>query len=129
MAMMLARRKLQEVVVALGARAMCTSMVAGPEAVQLPDLPYDFSALEPHISGEIMELHHSKHHKAYVDNYNKALEQWQAAHEKQDSTSVPALASALHFNGGGSHRSSTPLYSVTVFPSRVSIRVAARNGK
>ena len=34
----------------------------------LPDLDYDFAALEPHISGEIMELHHGKHHKAYVDD-------------------------------------------------------------
>ena len=40
----------------------------------LPDLPYDYSALEPHMSARIMELHHDKHHKAYVDNGNKLLE-------------------------------------------------------
>ena len=40
----------------------------------LPDLPYDYGALAPHISGEIMELHHDKHHAAYVTNLNKALE-------------------------------------------------------
>src|SRR5690606_19956848 len=39
----------------------------------LPDLPYDYGALEPHISGKIMELHHSKHHKTYVDGANTAL--------------------------------------------------------
>lgn len=41
----------------------------------LPELPYDYSALEPHISGKIMELHHSKHHQAYVTGANTALEQ------------------------------------------------------
>jgi Fe-Mn family superoxide dismutase len=39
----------------------------------LPDLAYDYAALEPHISARIMELHHSKHHKAYVDGANNAL--------------------------------------------------------
>ena len=43
---------------------------------QLPDLPYDFNALEPVISAEIMELHYTKHHKAYVSNLNKALEKY-----------------------------------------------------
>ena len=41
----------------------------------LPDLPYDYAALEPHISGKIMELHHDKHHAAYVTGANTALEQ------------------------------------------------------
>lgn len=40
----------------------------------LPDLPYDFGALEPVISAEIMKLHHSKHHAAYVNNLNVAEE-------------------------------------------------------
>lgn len=101
MALALIRRKFVGVAPGLGARAMCSPTVAGPEPVTLPELPYAYSALEPHISGEIMELHHSKHHKTYVNNYNKALEQWQAAHERHDSASVPAVASALHFNGGG----------------------------
>ena len=43
---------------------------------QLPDLPYDFGALEPYISGDIMKLHHSKHHNTYVNNFNAALEQY-----------------------------------------------------
>ena len=38
----------------------------------LPDLPYDYNALEPVISAEIMQLHHSKHHQAYINNYNIA---------------------------------------------------------
>jgi Fe-Mn family superoxide dismutase len=40
----------------------------------LPDLPYDFAALEPHVDEQTMRIHHGKHHQAYVDNANKALE-------------------------------------------------------
>lgn len=40
----------------------------------LPDLPYDYNALEPVITAEIMQLHHSKHHQTYVNNYNVAEE-------------------------------------------------------
>ena len=47
----------------------------------LPDLPYDYSALEPHISGRIMELHHDKHHANYVAGTNAALEKLAAARE------------------------------------------------
>ena len=43
-------------------------------AFSLPDLPYPFDALEPHIDARTMEIHHGKHHQAYVDNANKALE-------------------------------------------------------
>jgi Fe-Mn family superoxide dismutase len=43
-------------------------------AYELPDLPYDYGALAPHISGEIMELHHDKHHATYVKGLNTALE-------------------------------------------------------
>jgi Fe-Mn family superoxide dismutase len=41
---------------------------------ELPDLPYDYAALEPHIDARTMEIHHGKHHQAYVDNANKALD-------------------------------------------------------
>jgi Fe-Mn family superoxide dismutase len=41
---------------------------------QLPDLPYDYSALEPHIDAQTMEIHHTKHHKTYVDKLNAAIE-------------------------------------------------------
>jgi Fe-Mn family superoxide dismutase len=50
----------------------------------LPDLPYDYGALEPHISGQIIELHHDKHHAAYVAGANTALEKLEEMREKGD---------------------------------------------
>ena len=50
----------------------------------LPDLPYDYAALEPHITGEILELHHDKHHAAYVKGANDTLEQLAEARDKGD---------------------------------------------
>lgn len=69
--------------------------------VQLPDLPYDFNAIEPVVSAEIMQLHHDKHHAAYVKNYNAALEQYTDAEAKNDVAKMISLQSALKFNGGG----------------------------
>ena len=43
-------------------------------AIELPALPYDRTALEPHISGETIDFHYGKHHKTYVDNLNKMIE-------------------------------------------------------
>lgn len=68
---------------------------------QVPDLPYDFNALEPVISAEIMELHYSKHHKGYVTNLNAALEKYHEAESKNEVASMIALQSAIKFNGGG----------------------------
>jgi Fe-Mn family superoxide dismutase len=67
----------------------------------LPDLPYDYSALEPHISGKIMELHHGMHHAAYVKGANSALEQLDEIREKEDFARVGALERALAFNLSG----------------------------
>ena len=71
------------------------------QSYQLPDLPYDFNALEPVISAEIMELHYSKHHKAYVTNLNSALEKYAEAESKKNIEEMIALESAIKFNGGG----------------------------
>jgi Fe-Mn family superoxide dismutase len=68
---------------------------------KLPDLPYDYGALEPHISGAIMQLHHDKHHKAYVDGANKTLEQLAEARQRQDFTHIAALEKALAFHVSG----------------------------
>jgi Fe-Mn family superoxide dismutase len=67
----------------------------------LPDLPYDFGALEPHISGKIMELHHGKHHAAYVKNANTVLDQLDEARQKDDFARLAALEKALAFNLSG----------------------------
>ncbi|XP_068088136.1 superoxide dismutase [Mn], mitochondrial isoform X2 [Hyperolius riggenbachi] len=67
----------------------------------LPDLSYDFGALEPHISAEIMKIHHSKHHAAYVNNLNIAEEKYAEAVAKGDVTTQISLQPALKFNGGG----------------------------
>jgi len=67
----------------------------------LPDLPYDYAALEPHISAKIMQLHHDRHHKAYVDGANTALEKLAAARESGDFANVPKLEKDLAFNLGG----------------------------
>ena len=68
---------------------------------ELPQLPYDFNALEPVISAEIMELHYTKHHQGYVNKLNEALEKYQAAESKNDVAAMIALQSAIKFNGGG----------------------------
>ncbi|WP_169165244.1 superoxide dismutase [Cellulomonas taurus] len=67
----------------------------------LPDLPYDYAALEPHISGRIMELHHDKHHATYVAGANTALEKLAAARESGDFGAVAGLEKNLAFNLGG----------------------------
>lgn len=67
----------------------------------LPDLPYDYNALEPVISAEIMQLHHSKHHATYVNNLNATLEQLDEAESKQDIERMLKLHSSLKFNHGG----------------------------
>ena len=67
----------------------------------LPDLPYDYAALEPHISGRIMELHHDKHHAAYVAGANTALEQLAESRECGNLGSVNLLEKNLAFNLGG----------------------------
>lgn len=67
----------------------------------LPDLPYDYNALEPTISAEIMQIHHSKHHATYVTNLNVAEEKLAEAHAKKDVSAIITLGSALKFNGGG----------------------------
>jgi len=77
------------------------STAGGVAAYNLPELPYSYSALEPVISGQIMELHHAKHHAAYVTNLNNALEQYAAAESKRDLQKMISLQSAINFNGGG----------------------------
>ncbi|KAI9025218.1 Manganese/iron superoxide dismutase [Phycomyces nitens] len=69
--------------------------------VTLPELPYAYEALEPYVSGEIMKIHHSKHHQAYVNGFNAAEEKLEGAFRANDLTQQLALQNALKFNGGG----------------------------
>ena len=77
-------------------------------AHELPALPYDFNALEPHIDARTMEIHHDKHHNAYVTNLNKALEgQGELASMSIEelcskiATAPESVRAALCNNGGG----------------------------
>lgn len=67
----------------------------------LPDLPYQYHELEPYISADIMELHHSKHHQTYVNNLNVANEALQEAIHAGDVTKQIQLNNGIKFNGGG----------------------------
>lgn len=77
-------------------------------AFELPELPYDYNALEPHIDEETMRLHHDKHHATYVKNANAALEKHPELAEKsveellKDIDSVPEdIRTAIRNNAGG----------------------------
>jgi Fe-Mn family superoxide dismutase len=67
----------------------------------LPDLPYDFGALEPHYSAEVLELHHDKHHAAYVKGANETLEKLQVARQLEDFDAIVGLEKSLAFNVSG----------------------------
>jgi len=68
---------------------------------RLPDLPYDPGALEPHLSGRIMELHHDKHHRAYVEGANETIEKLIEARRTHDFAQIAALEKRLAFNVSG----------------------------
>ena len=75
----------------------------------LPEMPYAYDALAPHIDAQTMEIHHTKHHQAYTDKLNAALEACPADIQEKDIldilsdiNSVPeAQRGAVNFNGGG----------------------------
>jgi Fe-Mn family superoxide dismutase len=67
----------------------------------LPDLPYDYSALEPHYSGELLELHHGKHHAAYVSGANATLDKLAEAREKKNFSALNQLQKSLAFHVSG----------------------------
>jgi Fe-Mn family superoxide dismutase len=75
---------------------------------QLPPLPYDFAALEPHIDTQTMQIHHGKHHAAYVNNLNAAVEKHPSLQSRSAEDLITSLASvpedvrtAVRNNGGG----------------------------
>jgi Fe-Mn family superoxide dismutase len=67
----------------------------------LPDLPYDYAALEPHYSAKMLELHHDKHHAAYVKGLNDTMDQLSEARDKGDFSSIVGLEKSHAFNLSG----------------------------
>jgi len=115
------RRAIKTTVLAAAAVALATPRAhtqspppaAGPEPFTLPPLPYPFDALEPHIDARTMEIHHDKHHQAYVTNLNKAV----AGHPHLAKQTVEELVAhvsslpepvraAIQNNGGGHYNHS-----------------------
>lgn len=70
-------------------------------AYSLPDLPFDHADLEPHLSARILEIHHGKHHQAYVDGANATLEKLAAARDANDYSTIVGLERTLAFNVSG----------------------------
>src|SRR5258705_3697112 len=85
-----------------------TDRRGGRMAHELPNFPYDFAALEPHIDAQTMQIHHGKHHQAYVNNLNAALDKHPELHNKsldellRGINTVPEdIRTAVRNNGGG----------------------------
>ena len=68
---------------------------------ELPELPYDYSALEPHYSAEVLELHHDKHHKAYVDGANTTFAKLSDARDSGDFGTINQLEKNMAFHLSG----------------------------
>src|SRR5271155_4563447 len=80
---------------------------------ELPPLPYDKAALEPHIDAETMKIHHDRHHKAYVDNLNKAIAGTPLAGKSIEA--ILAMGSQLKpavVNNGGGHANHTLFWEI-----------------
>ena len=87
-------------------------------AFELPPLPYEYSALEPHIDTQTMQIHHDKHHAAYVTNLNKALESAAGLAGKSineilaDLSAVPDNVRQAVINNGGGHYNHTMFWEI-----------------
>jgi Fe-Mn family superoxide dismutase len=68
---------------------------------ELPDLPYDYSALEPFLSEEILHIHHDKHHAGYVNALNEAERKVRGAQQASDFAAIRTLCAELAFNYSG----------------------------
>jgi len=80
------------------------AMAAGPGAVKpykLPDLPYEYGALEPALDERTLRIHHDKHHAGYVKGLNATLGKLEAARKSGDFAAIQALSRALAFHGSG----------------------------
>src|SRR6202451_2096392 len=102
---MITRRALLEMT-AMGAAAGIVRAADPPYT--LPKLPYAFDALEPHIDAQTMQIHHDKHHQAYVDNLNKALAGTEFENKSLEElmANISACPPAIRNNGGGHYNHS-----------------------
>lgn len=80
---------------------MMISFIVKRTKFTLPDLPYDYNALEPVISAQLMQLHHGKHHATYVRNLNNALDALNRSLGANDAPTLPTLTQLVKFNAGG----------------------------
>lgn len=88
-------RAIVKPVIKVSSRSMATTKFI------LPDLKYDYAELEPFISAEIMQIHHSKHHQTYVTNLNVLNEKLEEAVHKGNVSQIITLQQGIKFNGGG----------------------------
>merc|ERR1712209_101443 len=95
-------------------RPLANSVTSVKAKHSLPDLPYDYNALEPVICAEIMQLHHSKHHQTYVNNYNVAEEKLAEAVGKGDASTVIGLHAPSN--------STAVVISITAFSGKIFAR-------
>ncbi len=85
---------------------------------QLPKLPYNYDALEPHIDARTMEIHHTKHHQTYINNVNAALEKYPALADKsvedliRDLNAVPEDIRTVVRNNGGGHANHSMFWTI-----------------
>mmetsp|Transcript_31177 Transcript_31177/g.50013 ORF Transcript_31177/g.50013 Transcript_31177/m.50013 type:complete len:154 (-) Transcript_31177:311-772(-) len=94
---MLSRALRQTATSSIAKRAFSTA----PLEFSLPPLGFEFGALEPYISEEIMTIHYTKHHQTYINNLNVALKSYAEAEAKKDIAKMISLEGAIKFNGGG----------------------------
>lgn len=101
----------------------------------LPSLPYDFSALEPHIDAETMQLHHGKHHQTYVDKLNAAIEGHDDLASKpveqllREFASVPESIKTAVRNHGGGHANHSLFWTIlSATPGEISPELAEAIG-
>src|SRR5436309_700918 len=100
----------------------------------LPDLPYAYDALEPYIDQETMQLHHDKHHAAYVNNLNTAIEKYPDLASKtieellKDLASIPEdIRTAVRNNGGG-HYNHSMFWQIMASPAEALAKAGAKGG-
>ncbi len=94
---------------------MSTTMPGSDGKYQLPKIPYDYAALEPYIDAKTMEIHHTKHHQAYIDKLNAVLEKYPILAQKPleelletlESLDLPEIDSNTIRNHGGGHANHT----------------------